>query len=144
MYICKERERVTITYLHTDAIFLYRYFIGEATYCMTTTIERSTFSATSIARGGCKYLNYRDRDKCGPSKALIGKDKEELLYITNDHLTANIKPLNKKQKGKIWDDVMRDHLPIDEQCFDRNSKFFEKRVSHYALIDYFNYRKHNL
>ena len=121
-----------------------RYFIGEGTYCMSTTIERSTFSATSIARGDCKYLNYRDRDKCDHSRALVDKDKEELLYITNSHLTNDIKPLNKKQRGAIWEEVIRDHLPIDEQCFDRDSKFFEKRVSHYALLDYFDYRKHNL
>ena len=76
-----------------------RYFIGEATYCMSTTIERSTFSATSIARGECKYLNYRDRDKCDPSKALVDEKKEELLYITNDHLTKDLKHLNKKQRG---------------------------------------------
>ena len=111
---------------------------------MSTTIERSTFSATSIARGECKYLNYRDRDKCDPSKALVDEKKEELLYITNDHLTKDLKHLNKKQRGTIWEGVVRDHLPIDEQCFDRDSKFFEKRVSHYALLDYFNYRKHNL
>ena len=82
-------------YTSTSMRACIRYFIGEATYCMSTTIERSTFSATSIVRGDCKYMNYRDRDSCDPSKALMDKDKEELLYATNSHLTTGIKHLNK-------------------------------------------------
>ena len=112
------------------------YLIGEADYCMSNTIEISTFSITSIARGKCKYISYRDRDKCDVETAT--SDKEALLYEGNAHLTKNIQPLMKKERDALWNKVYKDFLPIDEQCFEEG-KFLNK-VSRGSLIDYFNYR----
>ena len=86
--------------------------------------------------GTCKYINYRDRGKCTVADAT--KDKEHLLYANNPHLTKNVIPLHREDRGdeiqpyyypallmllneyhvsfylseKIWGLVKQENLPV--------------------------------
>lgn len=111
------------------------YIVGNAHFCMSPSIDQSTFSSTSIARGDCKYIDYRRRSKCELADAT--DEKEHLLYEYNSHLTTEVKPLNSKECEKLWGSIVRtDDQVADEQCFDYNDQLNEKRTALAAQLGY--------
>jgi hypothetical protein len=111
------------------------YLIGEADYCISPTIEQSTFSSTSIARGDCRYIDYRTRGACQLPKE--STDNERLLYEHNTHLTTDIKPLNSVKREELWQSVVRtENEYIDEQCFDYNDPYNNENTVLAGMLAY--------
>lgn len=110
------------------------YLLGEADYCMSSTMATSTFSATSITRGRCKYINYKE---CFLENAI--SNKEHLLYEGNRHTTSDILRVNltEEKREKIWKAVVQTVEPFDEQCYEDSDSFM---YSHQVVIDYWRSR----
>ena len=59
--------------------------IGDADFCMSPTIESSTFSKTAIARGKCRYVDHHAIDHCDVWKD-SAPDKDIFLKTLTDDL----------------------------------------------------------
>ena len=66
-----------------------RFLIGEADYCTSPSVDRSTFSKSSIARGNCIFLDFFDIQRCFMNVKsrhhtyhvpYVLKSKEHVLY----------------------------------------------------------------
>lgn len=115
-----------------DIALLEWYLVGEATYCMSPSIDESTFSKTAIARGNCIYLSPSEIGDClststkapynAPTKMV---DKEYVLFHTRGlheykgpWLDAYI-PHIKDQTyliDHVWKSVQIENTKEREQC----------------------------
>jgi hypothetical protein len=115
------------------------YIIGEADYCMSPTIVKSTFSTTAIVRGKCKYLNFHLQDRCTIQGNI--PNKETFFYENNTHLTTELVPLNSTERNKIWDNVKISKENISQQCFNYTTYNTDGLVENYTyeeLLTYWN------
>jgi len=100
------------------------YLIGEADYCMSPSIEHSTYSKTAIARGNCQYLSYHDKDKCDIKKDK-SNDKEIFLKTREkDHLYFKV-PI--KDSDSVWESIKKYPSYSMGQCLseeDQSKKIF--------------------
>ena len=132
------------------------WLVGEADYCMSPSIDDSTFSKTSIARGNCKYIDYWSCEECQRSamtyKNSGGKrgglamlptslySKEHLLYMVkglhryeNDWLNPMI-PF--QTEVEAWAMVRMEKMwhYEKEQCLDPEER---KDTQHKIIQNYY-------
>ena len=106
-----------------DSAMIEWYILGQAQYCMSSTIMRSTFSLTAIMRGTCKYIPYESGDSCdinSPERGFIA-NKEALLFDreTGDHINT-LPEIDSTKRERIWDKIHKSPQLISEQCYDTN------------------------
>jgi hypothetical protein len=123
------------------------FFIGEADYCMSTSIFHSTFSKTAVVRGKCKYISYFAAENCdvdstGHTKFVPVDDKEPIML--SDSLTNEPAfKVPKVDRNTVWDSIKMYRGISREQCtwhsatdvdYDAVSKFWRdgSRLGHAA------------
>merc|ERR1711871_418803 len=84
------------------------FLLGEAQYCMSSTIQRSTFSLTAMLRGNCKYIPHEMGDSCDVYKEGRGPivNKEDLLGKANgrgiDTHISELPHVDDTKRERIW------------------------------------------
>jgi hypothetical protein len=99
-------------------------------------MARSTFSATAITRGRCKYIDFKH---CSVKDAIIRK--EHLLYEGNTHTTTDIigVKLSREKREEIWNkSVVHSLETFDEQCYEESESYI---YSHQAVIEFWRNRR---
>lgn len=103
------------------------YFIGEADYCMSASIEHSTFSKTAIIRGRCKYISFYAEDNCDvestQTQALTAPKSEKEFILQSDSIT-NKPPfvVPKVDRDLVWDSIKTYRATSVEECTWHQSK----------------------
>ena len=108
------------------------FIIGQADYCMSPTIEPSTFSKTSICRGNCKFIAVSKRgEDCTKnltSLLLTGNRKSRLVEVDQNifQLVANSIserpiifdqiPVSDAEAVELWSSVKITNIKIKDQC----------------------------
>jgi len=106
------------------------YIIGEATYCMSPSIEQSTFSKTAVARGDCKYISYHYKDKCDVEKHAI-KEKEIFLKTRLEEKLYFDVP--KVKDDDVWKSIKMYRKDTFEQCLPKDTP--EKAIFEYWQVE---------
>lgn len=94
------------------------YMIGEGDYCLSTSLDQSTFSKTSIARGNCILIDAQLGEKCYIPPVGSDNNKEWLLHLKKGNRGKLYEWMHLPHLGHetIWSTVYRDHEVIDLQC----------------------------
>ena len=94
------------------------YLIGEANYCLSTSLDQSTFSKTAVARGDCVLVDARLGAKCFIPPPGTDNDKEWLLHmkVGNRHKRYEWMQLPRLGTETIWSTVETGKEKVTSQC----------------------------
>ena len=113
------------------------YLLGQAEYCMSSTIVRSTFSLTAMLRGNCKYIPHERGGSCDVYKESRGfmSNKEELLGKSSgrgiDTHISELPKVDDRKRERIWQKVRKLPQLTTEQCFDTDKQPFDSVLSYW-------------
>ena len=95
------------------------YLIGQADFCLASSIESSAMIKTSILRGRCKLIRFPLKGECSIENSV--DDLEPYINSEHDSNIQNLPvldELDEHQREQIWKTVNHRYNLYDEQCFE--------------------------
>ena len=94
------------------------YITGEADYCLSTSMDMSTYSKTAMTRGNCVMLMYDEGKDCQIPSANL--DKEWLFYMKRGMHNKRYPWMKMPEVGPdaVWSTVIKSNDTVESQCLD--------------------------
>jgi len=97
--------------------------VGYATYCMSTSFYRSTFSKTSIGKSECKFIDYKftKEGKDYPINFGIEKKHNELVNKGITEKIMNLPEIDQEEADKLWENIKKVKMHLSQQCYPKDT-----------------------
>ena len=100
------------------------YLLGKADYCMSTTMDLSTFSQTSLSRSTCTYLSFKMADRCNVTSDV---DRKIITSLAHERIMAE-PAISPKHRYYLWKSLSIETVTRNFPCEDGVTPIYDGAV----------------